>query len=104
MDLGLRNKNVLITGSTNGLGKSIAKIMAEEGANVIISGRNETAAKQLAEEIKRTNQVQAIPITADLSKENAAESLFEQSIQAMGRLDILVNNAGIWPQAYVREM
>ena len=104
MDLGLRNKNVLITGSTNGLGKSIAKIMAEEGANVIISGRNETAAKQLAEEIKRTNQVQAIPITADLSKENAAESLFEQSIQAMGRLDILVNNAGIWPQAYFREM
>ena len=104
MDLGLRNKNVFITGSTNGLGKSIAKIMAEEGANVIISGRNETAAKQLAEEIKRTNQVQAIPITADLSKENAAESLFEQSIQAMGRLDILVNNAGIWPQAYVREM
>ena len=73
MDLGLRKKNVLITGSTNGLGKAIAKIMAEEGANVIISGRNEIAAKQLAEEIERTNQVQAIPIIADLSQQNAAE-------------------------------
>ena len=53
MDLGLRKKNVLITGSTNGLGKAIAKIMAEEGANVIISGRNEIAAKQLAKEQTR---------------------------------------------------
>ena len=104
MDLGLRKKNVLITGSTNGLGKAIAKIMAEEGANVIISGRNEIAAKQLAEEIERTNQVQAIPIIADLSQQNAAEQLFEMSLEAMGHLDILVNNAGIWPTAYVRNM
>ena len=104
MDLGLRKKNVLITGSTNGLGKAIAKIMAEEGANVIISGRNEIAAKQLAEEIERTNQVQAIPIIADLSQQNAAEQLFEMSLEAMGHLDILVNNAGIWPTAYVRDM
>lgn len=104
MNLGLNGKNVLITGSTNGLGKAIAQIMAEEGANVIISGRNETAAKQLAEEIEMANMVRAIPITADLSKENAAEELFEKSLDAMGHLDILVNNAGIWPTAYVCDM
>lgn len=104
MDLGLKDRNVLITGSTNGLGKAIAKIMAEEGANVIISGRNETAAKELAKEIEVTNQVQAIPITADLSLKNAAEELFEKSLKRMGHLDILINNAGIWPTAYVRNM
>ena len=104
MDFGLKNKNVLITGSTNGLGKAIAELMAEEGANVIVSGRNQGAAEKLAREIETKNQVRAFPIVADLSQYNATEQLFQKSLEAMGHLDILVNNAGVWPTAYVREM
>lgn len=104
MDFGLKNKNVLITGSTNGLGKAIAELMAEEGANVIVSGRNQGAAEKLAREIETKNQVRAFPIVADLSQYNATEQLFQKSLEAMGHLDILVNNAGVWPTAYVQEM
>ena len=78
--------------------------MAEEGANVIVSGRNQGAAEKLAREIETKNQVRAFPIVADLSQYNATEQLFQKSLEAMGHLDILVNNAGVWPTAYVREM
>lgn len=104
MDLGLRSKNVLITGSSNGLGKAIAEIMAGEGANVIISGRNEKTVRKVAEQIDVKQHIKAVPLTADLEKEGAAEQLFEESLSALGSVDIMVNNAGIWPTAYVREM
>ena len=50
MEFGLSGKNVLVTGSTKGLGRAIAEVMAEEGANVIVSGRNEEEAVKLADE------------------------------------------------------
>ena len=104
MDFGLSGKNVLVTGSTKGLGRAIAEVMAEEGANVIVSGRNEDQAVKLAEEIRSRFSVKAVGIRADLMARGAADRLFDQALDALGSLDILVNNAGIWPTAYVREM
>lgn len=104
MELGLKGKNVLITGSTNGLGKAIAQLMAQEGANVVINGRNKEKANKLAEDIRNTYKTEVAVVPADLSEENAAEDLFRKSVQALGKIDVLVNNAGIWPTAYVRDM
>lgn len=104
MDYGLKNKNVLITGSTKGLGKAIARVLAEEGANVVISGRSQIEATTLAEEIKAENKVQAIGIAANLMEKGAAEALFEESVGRLGRIDILVNNAAIWPTSFVADM
>lgn len=104
MDFGLKGKNVLITGSTKGLGKAIAEVAAEEGANVVVSGRKEEEAKALASSIASRFGVKALSVAADLGKVGAAEDLFADALAAMGGLDILVNNAGIWPTAYVREM
>lgn len=53
MDLGLKGKNVLITGSTSGVGQASAEIFAMEGANVIISGRNQKKAEEIAAEIQK---------------------------------------------------
>ena len=104
MDFGLKGKNVLITGSTKGLGKAIAEVAAEEGANVVVSGRKDEEAKALASSIASRFGVRALPVAADLGQVGAAEDLFADALAAMGSLDILVNNAGIWPTAYVREM
>ena len=104
MEFGLSGKNVLVTGSTKGLGRAIAEVMAEEGANVIVSGRNEEEAVKLADEIRSRFPVKAVGIRADLMARGAADRLFDQALDALGSLDILVNNAGIWPTAYVREM
>ncbi len=104
MDFGLKGKNALVTGSTKGLGLAIVKILAQEGANVIVSGRNETQAKQEAAAVREMYGVKAVGIPADLGVCGEADRLFEESLAALGNLDILVNNAGIWPTSYVREM
>ncbi len=104
MDYGLKGKNVLVTGSTKGLGEAVVRVLAGEGANVIISGRSEDLARNLAEQIQQEYGVKAVGIPADLGKKGVAEELFNRSIEELGGLDILVNNAGIWPTAYVREM
>ena len=104
LDYGLKGKNVLVTGSTKGLGEAIVRILAGEGANVIVSGRSEDLAKEVAENLSKEYGVTAVGIPADLGKRGVAEDLFEKSLKALGGLDILVNNAGIWPSAYVREM
>ena len=104
LDYGLKGKNVLVTGSTKGLGEAIARILAGEGANVIVSGRSENLVKELSDKFSQEYGVNAVGIPADLGKKGAAEKLFEDSVAALGSLDILVNNAGIWPTAYVREM
>ena len=104
MDYGLKGKNVLVTGSTKGLGEAIVRIFAGEGANVIVSGRSEELAKENAAKLREEYGVNAVGIPADLGKRGVAEQLFEDSVKALGGLDILVNNAGIWPTAYVREM
>ena len=63
MEFGLSGKNVLVTGSTKGLGRAIAEVMAEEGANVIVSGRNEEEAVKLADEIRSRFPVKAVGIS-----------------------------------------
>ncbi len=104
MDYGLKGKNVLVTGSTKGLGEAIVRILAGEGANVIVSGRSEDLAKSIADKLQEDYGVTAVGIPADLGQRGVAEELFARSLEALGSLDILVNNAGIWPTAYVREM
>lgn len=104
MNLGLKNKNVLVTGSTKGLGRAIAEVLALEGANVVISGRDKTEAVAVAEHLRKKYGVESMAIPADLSKAGIAEQLYEESISAMGTLDILVNNAAIWPSSYVKDM
>lgn len=104
MDYGLKGKNVLVTGSTKGLGEAIVRILAGEGANVIVSGRSEDLTQSIAEKLAKDCGVTAVGIPADLGQRGVAEELFAKSLEALGSLDILVNNAGIWPTAYVREM
>lgn len=104
MDLGLKNKNVLITGSTSGVGKATAELFAKEGANVIISGRNKEQAHSIALSIAETYNVTTYSIPADLAKQNEAEHLFENCLTQMDTLDILVNSAGVWPTAFVKDM
>ena len=104
MDFGLKGKRALVTGSTGGVGEAIARILAQEGAKVIVSGRREERCRALASEIEAESGVEAVAITADLSRRGEAERLFDESTKALGGLDILVNNAGVWPSAYVPEM
>lgn len=82
-------KKVLITGSSKGIGKSIATTLASAGYDVFLTGRNETRLKNLAQEIGAADY-----FAIDLTKKNACDEL----ISKVGKIDILINNAGdyVW--------
>jgi NAD(P)-dependent dehydrogenase (short-subunit alcohol dehydrogenase family) len=88
MDLGLRNKRALVTGSTAGIGFAIAKLLAREGAFVYVNGRTEERVKKAVSEIE--GKVDGI--AADLTTKEGNEKLFSR----VKDLDIVVNNLGIF--------
>jgi 3-oxoacyl-[acyl-carrier protein] reductase len=99
----LKDKNALITGAGQGIGKEIAIRMAEEGANIIIADINLETAEATAEEIKPLG-TKCIAFRLDVSKEDEVVSLFETIKKEFGRLDILVNNAGITRDSLIMRM
>lgn len=84
-----QNKNVLITGSSKGIGKSIAKTLVDEGYNVFICARDENKLKDSQKEIQASKYY-----VVDLTKQESCKSLINQVINDAGSIDILVNNAG----------
>ncbi|MDR3620981.1 MAG: SDR family NAD(P)-dependent oxidoreductase [Paludisphaera borealis] len=90
----LTGRAALVTGGSKGLGKAMARGLAEAGANVVISSRREDALKVAAREIGDgvTGKVQYV--VADMTSREDVARLAEKAVAAFGRIDILVNNAG----------
>jgi len=97
MELQLQNKMALVTGSTAGIGESIAKTLAQEGARVVIHGRKADAAKRVTAEILEGGG-QAKSVLGDLADDEQAAHVAEAAKDAFGHIDILINNAGVFPQ------
>ena len=90
----LSGKNALVTGSTRGLGRTIAEWLAREGANIIVTGRERDAVDASVAAIEAIG-VHAWGIPADLSRHDEAHRLATAALATVDRLDILVNNAGM---------
>ena len=99
----LKDKNVFITGSGQGIGKQIAIAMAKEGANVAVSDINIENAGAAAQEIRSLRR-KSIAIKLDVSKQNEVIAAFETFKNEFGVIDILVNNAGITKDTLVLRM
>lgn len=93
-DLG--GKVALITGSTKGIGKAIAIRMAEQGAKVVISSRNQDACEQVATQIRQAGG-EALAIACNINYKEQLERLVQQTVQQLGPIDILVCNAALNP-------
>jgi NAD(P)-dependent dehydrogenase (short-subunit alcohol dehydrogenase family) len=91
-------KTVLITGSTDGVGRYVATKLAVAGAKVLIHGRDKARAKTLADEIKRAGGFEPTFYQADLSSLADAKKLGEAVLADHSRLDVFVSNAGIGSQ------
>lgn len=93
MELGLKGKVAIITGSTQGIGKATAVLMAREGASVVICARRQEPLDAVSVEIRAAGgKVQGV--VADVSKKADCERIVAEAVKAFGRVDILVNNAG----------
>jgi NAD(P)-dependent dehydrogenase (short-subunit alcohol dehydrogenase family) len=93
MDLGLRGKACLVTGSTGGIGLETAKLLAAEGGCVVTCGRGEAPGVGEAEHVR-----------ADLSEPDAPGRVVDAALAALGGLDVLVNNVGFAVQARFEEV
>ena len=91
-------KTVLVTGSTDGVGRYVAARLAAAGAKVLIHGRDRARAETLAEEIKRQGHGEAVFYQADLSSLSEARQLAQAVIAGHQRLDLFISNAGIGSQ------
>lgn len=95
MDLQLRDKRALITGSSSGIGEGIAKALAQEGAIVVVHGRNEEQANRMAQEISADGG-KAFVAVGTLSTDKGARQVADKVLSSLGGVDILVNNAGMY--------
>ena len=93
MDLGLKDKRALVTGSSRGLGYALASLLAKEGCKVAINGRDEGKIKATAEKLAQETGTQVIGLAGDVSDASVPEKLVQQTVEAFGGLDILVTNA-----------
>lgn len=90
----LRNRTVVITGASSGIGRTTARAFARCGANLVLAARREELLKDLAEECHRWD-VRAIAVPTDVSREADVQALARAAIAEFGEIDIWVNNAGV---------
>src|SRR5690349_4787853 len=97
MDLQLRGKRALVTGSSSGIGEATAKALAREGVAVVVHGRREAEAQRVAREIEKAGGT-AVVVLGDLATDDGAASVAAKALSAFGGIDILVNNAGAYTE------
>src|SRR5271165_489684 len=97
MDLKIFNlagKVALVTGGSKGLGKAMARGLAEAGADILISSRHENELKPALAEILEGTTRQGRYFVADMSQREQVQKLADAALKAFGHVDILINNAG----------
>jgi 3-oxoacyl-[acyl-carrier protein] reductase len=95
MQISLKDKVVLITGGSRGIGRAIATTLAAAGATLVIDYKGNQAAADETVGAITAAEGRALAIQADVSKPEEVEQLFKTALERYGRLDVLVNNAGI---------
>lgn len=92
----LKGKSAIVTGAGQGIGEGIAKVLAKDGAEVLVADLNIEHAEKVAVDINADGG-KAIAIKCDVSIKSEVDAMVEKAISEFGKLDILVNNAGIYP-------
>lgn len=94
MDLNLTGKTALVIASSQGLGRAIAEQLVKEGANVMLTSRDEEKLKRVADELNALGAGKAAYCRADITKVEEIQALVQAVRDTFGRIEILVNNAG----------
>jgi 3-oxoacyl-[acyl-carrier protein] reductase len=94
MDLGLKERVVIVGGASKGIGRAIAMLLAQEGARVVIAARGQEALMHAAEAIREATGAAVLPVQCDMASEKDIRRLVERTLGEFGRIDVVVNNAG----------
>lgn len=97
----LKNKLALITGSTRGIGKTIAEVFAKNGANLILNARDKIKSEAFATELRNKYNIEVFVVLFDVSNYDEVKQGFKEIFKISKKIDVVVNNAGILDDALV---
>lgn len=100
----IAGRSVIVTGATKGIGKGIARVFAGAGANVLITGRNESDAARAVEELDSLGTGQVSFFLGDVADRASSEAMAATAIERHGGIDVLCANAGIFPDSKLASM
>ena len=103
MNSNIKEKVVVITGASSGLGEATARILSAEGASVVLGARREQRLRSLADELT-TKGGKATAIVTDVTKREQVQKLVDTAVQTYGRIDVIINNAGLMPQSLLDQL
>lgn len=104
MDLGLKNKVAIVSGSSDGIGFSTAQALAREGARVVLCARREERLLQARDRIFEATGAELLAVQCDVRNFADVQRLVQETVQQFGRIDILINNAGSVPSISFSEV
>lgn len=99
-----KDKVVIITGASSGIGKACAEEFASKGAHVVLAARGYDELRYIAKNLEQQYSIRALAVQCDVSKEEDCKKLIEDTITTFNKIDILVNNAGISMRALFKDL
>jgi short-subunit dehydrogenase len=99
----MKDKVVIITGASSGIGKALAYEFGLKGSKVVLAARNKTLLDEIVTDL-HSKGTQALAVATDVTKESDCRNLIQETIQQYGRIDVLINNAGISMRAVFTEL
>ncbi len=96
--MGIEGKVVVITGASSGLGEATARLLAKEGAAVVLGARRADRLQSLADEITKAGG-KAVALVTDVTDFSQVKALVDKAVEKFGRVDVVINNAGLMPQS-----
>lgn len=100
----LRNKVIIITGASSGIGKACSEAFAAKGAFVVLAARQEEQIREFAAILKKQYGVETLAVKTDVTIEQDCKDLINAVVSKFGRIDVLVNNAGISMRALFEDL
>ncbi len=99
----MKDKVVIVTGASSGIGLATAEAFAKEGAKVVLAARRDSELRKIEENL-RSSGFDALAVTTDVTSEDDCRNLIEKTIEKYGRIDILINNAGLSMRALFKDV
>jgi NADP-dependent 3-hydroxy acid dehydrogenase YdfG len=103
MTEGIKDKIVVVTGASSGLGEATARLLSTQGATVVLGARRADRLQSLAKDLEARGG-KALALETDVTRREQVKALVDLAVQTYGRIDVMINNAGLMPQAPLEQL